>query len=153
MKTSTIIQHNGWGAFTAPRNERSAEYSFQPTTKYIDQIPPYAKLVDALHVMGQGVEVQILLLVGEARVHPKDDYIKKEGVRIAMENAKEERYVVREMSITNKNEIRVKVSGDDFDISFKVPKESRPKLISMKRTDKKGGCDNDCGSGCKCGQQ
>ena len=136
MKLSKIIQHNSWGSFTAPKNERKCQFSFRPSTQYIDQIPPYDKWVDAMHVLGQGTPVKVKLLVGEARVHPDDEYKKKEGIQVAMTNAKEDLYDVNSITIRDDYSIHVDISSEDFSIALSIHKNSGPRLKGMIRRGK-----------------
>jgi hypothetical protein len=97
--------------------------------------------------MGDGISTQIKLLVGIAKLNPCDDYVKKEGIKVAVENAIEDLYVVDALTIDKDKTIVAAVSCKRHSLVLSVSPDKGPRFIEFTE-EKKGKCDGQCGKSC-----
>lgn len=76
-----IIQHTSYGPITPKRGER--DFYSRPKTVIIEGVIEYFGLVQAANALNRGQIATIPLQVGISRVHTNDDFIRREGLRLA----------------------------------------------------------------------
>jgi len=80
-----IIQHNGFGANTPPREVRKKNVwaSDQPSTVVIEGLPENDQIIGLVTRFVEGEAVDLTIQVGVANCHPNDDYCRKIGKEVA----------------------------------------------------------------------
>jgi hypothetical protein len=112
-----LIEHVSYGAYTPSRKARQraskglARLSQEEAYTFVlDGIPDTSELQTAVINLIRGTKEQYLVTIGVSRVHPKDDFNRKTGLRIALAN----------LSMFTAEIDSFSYYGDEMRIKFKV---------------------------------
>jgi hypothetical protein len=87
-----VVEHQSYGPDTPTRKQRMAQQAFgkafrdEAHTIVIDGVPDAADIRKIAGALVNRQVTQYIFSIGVSQVHPKDDFIRKVGMKIATEN-------------------------------------------------------------------
>jgi hypothetical protein len=108
---------------TLPRAVRLKGPYEQPRTIILDGLPSYDEVSKAMASwILTDHNLAFMIRIGVAKLHPKDDFCRKEGLEVAKKNLKDEYLQVYHLKVDNDRNLFVRLEGLNYVLSVKYKK-------------------------------